>query len=654
MRKFLSMISSTHFKLVISLLGISFLVGGISIIIGGHLLYKAVLKEATDRIRLDLNAAHGVYNTQIKYVKGALNITTLGEGFRNSLFKNNIPDLLDRLNRLAQNAEIDFAGIVGSDGSVLCRIGPNSIPEDKRKYENPIVMYATKNEQQIAGTVVLSEKLLKIENPELANKIRLPQQNVQKETEPIAGLAIAAAMPIFENRNSGKLYGVIYGGILLNQSTSIVDAVRKTLFLDDMQQGQSTLTATIFYKDIRIATNLFNPNGKRAIGTIVSPEVKQRVLLDGKYCTIQDFIVSDRYIAGYDPIEDIEGKRVGIIGVGVIESNYSNVRYKFIFIVVIITFIGIISAVVIGYILGHRILDPLNRLIKASQEVSAGNLTPDIGTLSHDSEIRFLQKTFKDMFESLKQQRAESENQLVQSEKLASIGRLAAGVAHEINNPLTGVLTYTHMLLRRKDLDQEVRSDLQVVIESTERVRKIVKGLLDFSRQTELDLEPMDLNRLVKSTIALIENQALLKGIQIDFNPASELPMVTLDRSQMNSVLLNIIINAIDATGTGGHIDILTTVELSTDDAAQKGVKIVIADTGSGIPPENLDKLFDPFFTTKEVGKGTGLGLSVSYGIVKRHGGLIRVQSEVGKGTKFLIWLPIEKKMEVINENYSS
>jgi two-component system NtrC family sensor kinase len=198
------------------------------------------------------------------------------------------------------------------------------------------------------------------------------------------------------------------------------------------------------------------------------------------------------------------------------------------------------------------------------------------------------------------------------------------------------------MLLRRKDLNTEMRADLETIAAATERVRKIVKGLLDFSRQTKLDPEPTDINRLVSATVGLLENQALVKGVAVKFTPGENLPMLTLDRSQMQSVLMNLIINALDATAPGGQIKIFTAPGLSGDGAIQKGVEITVADTGSGIPPEHLDKLFDPFFTTKAVGQGTGLGLSVSQGIVQRHHGHIRVQSEMGKGTRFFVWLPIE------------
>jgi two-component system NtrC family sensor kinase len=305
----------------------------------------------------------------------------------------------------------------------------------------------------------------------------------------------------------------------------------------------------------------------------------------------------------------------------------------------------------LGLFLASRILRPVYLLIEASKEVSAGNLNPLIDLRqAPKSEIGILQKTFQEMLESVREryrrQKVESEIQLLQSEKQASIGRLAAGVAHEINNPLTGVLTFTHLLLRRKDLPEEVRKDLETVAQATDRVRKIIKGLLDFSRQTALYPEPLNLHNLVRSTVALVENQALVKGILLKFEPGENIPPVTADTSQIQSVLLNILLNALDATDPGGSVAITSRLQSSPEKAGQRGVDLVVTDTGCGIPPENITKLFDPFFSTKEVGQGTGLGLSVSYGIVERHGGAIRVKSEVGKGSTFTIWLPLEGKKE--------
>ncbi len=641
------MFYSTRSRLIASFLGVSILVGGVSLFVGGELLYKAVLGEAVNRVSLDLNAAHEIYLERLKAIRTPLSTTTLGFGFLSALKGQDAQELVDRLKRLAENAELDFAGIVRKDGKTLCRIGPNSIPGETDQIANPFANLVLERRVAISGTVVLSREFLSAEDPELAERARIrllptPRAAPGAEKEETYGMALGAAIPIFEE---GEILGVIYGGVLLSRSTTIVDTVRDTVFQHEIYKGRSIGTATIFQNDLRIATNVMTPGGKRAIGTRVSKEVKERVLDKGEKWTDRAFVVSNWYITAYEPIEDIFGERVGMLYVGVLEQKYVDMRRKALTVLVLIILAGMALAIGLGYLLADKIMRPVHRLIKASQEVTEGSLTPDIGPVSK-GEIGVLQSTFRDMVAAMGRRREAAQNRLLQSERQASVGRLAAGVAHEINNPLTGVLTYTHMLLRRKDIADDIRSDLETIAQSTERVRAIVKGLLDFSRQTKLDREPTDVNRLVRSTISVMENQALVRGLGIQFKRGENLPMLTLDRSQFQSVLLNIIINALDATEPGGDITVSTGISLSASDPGKRGVEVAIADTGCGIPPEHLDKLFDPFFSTKEVGQGTGLGLAVSYGIVQRHGGTIRVQSEVGRGSTFTIWLPVEEQAE--------
>jgi two-component system NtrC family sensor kinase len=641
-------IYTTRFRLISAFLGVCILVGGLSLLVGGQLLNKSVLNEATNRIRLDLNAAREIYNNDETRLRLALQITGQERSCLEAVSFRDTEYVKDRLSALAKEMRLDFAGVVDPSGRTLVRLtgsGDDRVEGGPLLPSNPAALLCLENRSTVAGTVVLDREILMAENPELAEQARIeliptPRAAPRPETEETSGMTITCAVPLFEENT---LIGAIYGGVLLNRSTEIVDRVRETVFQEEVYQGRSIGTATIFFNDLRISTNVMSARGERAIGTRVSEEVRNKVLGEGKRWTDRAFVVNDWYITAYEPIIDIFNRRVGILYVGVLEAKYVDIRRNTLLVFVLITAAGMVIAIAMGYLLGQRILKPVHRLIAMSRRVSAGDLSAEIGPIS-SSEIGVLQKTFQEMLSSLRErdrsQRAESELKLLQSEKQASVGRLAAGVAHEINNPLTGVLTFTHMLLRREDINEEIREDLQTIADSTERVRRIVKGLLDFSRQTKIEPEPTDLNALIEQTLPLVANQALVKGVIFCFDPGKDIPLRTLDRSQVQSVLLNIILNAIDATDKGGHINIYT--RLSAGPRQTKAIEVEISDAGCGVPPEHLDKLFDPFFTTKEVGKGTGLGLSVSQGIIERHGGTIRVQSTIGQGSIFTICFPLD------------
>lgn len=226
-----------------------------------------------------------------------------------------------------------------------------------------------------------------------------------------------------------------------------------------------------------------------------------------------------------------------------------------------------------------------------------------------------------------------SEQLRAEAEKLAAIGRLAAGVAHEINNPLTGVLTFSHLLREKENLDEQDRQDLDLIIRETTRVGRIVRGLLDFARETPTANEPLDVNDVVRQTIRLLGNQQAFQQIAIVEDLAEGLPQIRGDMNQLQQVLLNLSLNACEAMPDGGRLTISTSVQ-------DGNVLMKVADTGCGIKREHLEQVFEPFFSTKPVGQGTGLGLSVSYGIVQQHGGGVEVESEEGKGTMFTIELP--------------
>ncbi len=224
--------------------------------------------------------------------------------------------------------------------------------------------------------------------------------------------------------------------------------------------------------------------------------------------------------------------------------------------------------------------------------------------------------------------------QLFRSEKLASIGKLAAAVAHDINNPLTGILTNSSLLLEDLGSDDPRREDVEVMVKETIRCREIVKRLLDFARQTKPQKQLADMNALIENIILLVRNQTSFRNIVVEKQLSDRVPDVSVDPDQIQQVFMNIILNGAEAMAKGGTL----TIESKLSDDG-RNIVISFADTGPGIPESCREKIFDPFYTTKE--HGTGLGLSISYGIVEQHGGTMNVESIVGQGSTFTIQLPI-------------
>ncbi len=297
---------------------------------------------------------------------------------------------------------------------------------------------------------------------------------------------------------------------------------------------------------------------------------------------------------------------------------------------------------------GKLIPSHLSLINKAGEEIpcqlsaaliygSAGNEMASVGIFT-DLRPRLL------MERKLK----ETHLQLASSEKLASLGKLAAGIAHEINNPLGGILIYASLLIEDLPEDDPRRQDLTRIVQEAGRCKEIVKSLLEFARQSEPKMEPVDINRAITDGLFFLENQALFHNIQIVKNLDPALPFARGNGSQLKQVFMNITVNAAEAMHGSGTLTISTAFS-----SERKIITIEFADTGEGIPEENLSRIFDPFFTTKDVGKGTGLGLSTAYGIIEGHGSKIDVKSKIGEGTIFTIELDFYPETQTILDNRS-
>jgi len=229
------------------------------------------------------------------------------------------------------------------------------------------------------------------------------------------------------------------------------------------------------------------------------------------------------------------------------------------------------------------------------------------------------------------------------SERLAVVGQLAADVAHELNNPMQGIVTYSHLLLERLPADDPRRGSVEKIATQANRCTTIVRALLDFSRPKKPEKKLANLCAIIEECFSLVEDRAVFHNIEVVRDYTECIPEAVVDPAQMQQVFMNLIINAAEAMAGTGRLSVTTAFE--TD---REAIQITFRDTGHGIREEDVGRIFDPFFTTKEVGHGTGLGLAISYGIVKEHGGTITVESEVGRGTAFTVELPLGRLEEVV------
>jgi len=326
----------------------------------------------------------------------------------------------------------------------------------------------------------------------------------------------------------------------------------------------------------------------------------------------------------------------------------------------------VLAGLLVAYLVHRMIYLPLKDLESGAEKLAAGDLENTIPIRSKD-EFGQLANSFNSMTKALRKSHVELEEwgrtleekvveatrelhkaqaESARSEKLASVGLLAAGIAHELNNPLTGVLTFAHLVRKNLPDGSPDAEDLDLVIRETKRCASIIRRLLDFSREKKPEKTYSSLNALIEDTVHLIAQSAQVHDIEIDTDLDPKLPDIWIDENLIKQVIMNMLVNAQHAIEGEGRITIRTRLlkagECPDSMAEHKEVaEISITDTGCGIPESDMQRIFDPFFTTKGVGKGTGLGLSVSHGTVEAHGGTIEVDSTVGKGTEFRVYLPV-------------
>lgn len=436
-----------------------------------------------------------------------------------------------------------------------------------------------------------------------------------------AGLVIIGISPI--KTDSGQVAGVTLAFHLLNNDFTLVDQIRNTAGID---------TVTIFLGDMRISTNVMTNENERAIGTRMAEEVSNVVLSKGQPYIGTAFVVNEDYITCYQPIYDHQNEVVGALYVGALKASFLqllNMTDRRISLIATLTIVltFILATPVSRYI--TRPLKELRDLTQVSRRVTQGDLEAR-AVLTAKGEVGKLAADFNNMLDTLQK----TQDQLVHSEKLASLGQLAAGVAHELNNPLATILLYAETMAGECVEGDPDKTDLEIIVNETHRCKRIVADLLNFARQNQVIAQLTDLHGILDELISLVSAHFKEIPVRIEKDLDPELPCIEVDPSQLRQVFLYLMVNAMEAMPDGGRLT------LRTRRGPEQMVTVEIEDTGIGISDDNLGKLFTPFFTTKPIGKGTGLGLAISYGIIKMHRGQIHVLSSPGKGTTFSITLP--------------
>jgi two-component system, NtrC family, sensor kinase len=640
-------------KLILSFLLIIVITSTIFTVVGIQLINNRIVTEAQEMVDLDLNSARDIYQSKLNHINDVISLTASRFYFKDALIAGNIGGTAEELVRVEQSEGLDILTITDPKGNVLLRANNISLAGDNQ-YHNELVATAIKSNAPIVGTIIVPVEDLRLESQLLVDQahftfINTPMARVRSETEETSGMMLEAAAPIYDYQNN--LIGILYGGALLNRNYEIVDEIKRTVFQDLQYKGQDIGTATIFQDDLRISTNVKNADGSRAIGTRVSEEVYNQVVVNGKPYIGRAYVVNNWYITAYEPIENNNHQIIGILYVGILEQKYLDIKQQTVLVFLSIALIGVLVSTVLSYLLSRSISGPIKKLVLASKEVASGNLDTKVEITTTD-ELGKLAYTFNKMALALRERdnklKEFTKSKIMESERLALIGQLAANVAHELNNPLQGIVTYSHLLLEELPHDDPTRDSLEKIVIQADRSRDIIRGLLDFSRQRKPDKTLCDVNNVLKGCVSLLEKQALFHNIQITSNLDEKLPLTIIDPSQIERVFINIIVNAADAMDGNGKLNLATRF-----DPIDHCIEVEFADTGHGIEKENLEKIFDPFFTTKDTGHGVGLGLAISFGIIKEHKGTISVESEIGKGTTFIVRLPVTTEEESVKDEQS-
>lgn len=592
-------------------------------------------------------------------------VTALGGSvrFRDSAGDNGALKTL--LDEARARLELDFLYVVAPDGRLVVSVTATTAGTLRTDW--PVIRDALAG-KSATGVDIFENADLERLSPDLAARARLPLVPTTnavptERTEETRGMVVQSASPV--TLGDGRK-AVLVGGILLNQNLVFIDTINDLVYREASLPEGSQGTATLFLDDVRISTNVRLFEGRRALGTRVSSAVRSAVLGEGQTWLDSAFVVNDWYISAYEPITDSHGQRVGMLYVGFLEAPFTAAKYQTV-LTIIVAFLAITAASVPIFLRWARgIFEPLERVDATIARVESGDLGARTGPVDSQDEIGRVAVHLDDLLNKLEQNDLElrrwneelnarvdertrelqlanrrleaTTKQLILSEKLAAIGEITAGVAHEINNPIA-VMQGNLEVIRSVvgDRAELARVEFQLLDEQIHRISQIVTKLLQFAKPEEFAgfVDRHAPGMAVADCMPLVQHLLARAAIEVRLEDTAG-RLVLMNRTELQQVVVNLVVNAIHAMPEGGGLTIVTR---DSDRGGRPGVEVVVSDTGVGMDPDLVAKVFDPFFTTKRQ-EGTGLGLSISQTLVTRQGGAISVASRPGAGATFTIWLP--------------
>ena len=622
------------------------------------------------KVNTDLSVSHDVFRRIREDYLNSLSRLSDSYAFRIALDSGDNRRVQEELAQWREQAGFDYLYLVDPRGHQ--RDDP-----DKVARLSPLLRAALEGNAGVGVEVFTQEQMqqvsLRLANQVLLPLIVTPRARPTPRQQEDRAMVIRALFPIKDA--SGKLLAVMDGGVLLNGNFSFVDTIRDLVYGAGSLLEGSIGTVTVFLDDVRITTNVPLRPGERALGTRVSNEVRNRVLDQGEVWIDRAFVVNDWYISSYEPILDTAGERIGMLYAGFLEAPFRSALYKGLAVLGLLFLVLMVFSALLAVQGAKSIFKPLERISEVAHATRAGE-NRRIGRVMSQDEIGELAREFDAMLDRLKERNQEIQHwadqledkveertselqrrneelqhtirvlhetrqQLVVAEKLAALGELTAGVAHEINNPTAVILGNIDVMMEELgDHADPIREDVQLIIEQIYRIKEIINNLLQYSRPEQFVgyLTEVNVNQVVQRTLSLVRHLQKKEQFRIELQLEAT-RRIQLNPQELQQVLVNLVVNAVHAFDKvdGGKKN--GVVRISTENWDEQGVVVHVEDNGVGIDESQLSRIFNPFFSTKKQGRGTGLGLSVSYGIIRRYGGNITVESQLGKGSRFSIWL---------------